>query len=1121
MGIKNYLTKIENKASNTLTKLSSLSPDQLNRIQERRDEFLSEMPNPDDEASLELTERLLAAGSIEIYNSYLPQLKELYLPIESGAEYERAFDSEYNIRYFNITKWVIDKRENSIEKLINVYEVLSNEDCNIALIFNRKMKKTDVYLAIANTRNDDNNVMADNYKARLVEAVKGNFPGAELSNEKKGIVSCLNNDLKYSVATVSNIPTEKSEKYISQTIEKLIDGIVPDSIQKEYTLVLLATPIKDIDRRKLHLSELYSALTPYAQWSTSYTVTDQDTVGSTASVNVNVGANAGIQQGQNSSTSTSDGTTDSTNDSMAKSSATSNSSGTSTGTSSSSNFFDDKKVVGSSGQSTGTSESTANTVGKIVTKALGKAVSHSVSAMDGVFRATNFGMNVGAGFAKTSNISVSIGKSEAINQSFINYNIKHTLELLEEQMKRYEESTALGMWDFASYVLSEDHNVANNVAHSYLALTQGDKSYMTSTSVNLWYGDVTEQESKMAAEICNYVKELRHPLFGLNPEVTQIEPEFNEYPPFVNATTALSGKELAYSLNFPQKSIAGLPILECAEFGRNIAKYDISESDDKTVHLGNIFNMNHVESLPVDLDLESLTSHTFITGSTGSGKSNTVYKLIDEALKNNIHFMVVEPAKGEYKDIFGNRDDVNVYGTNPYYSDMLRINPFSFPRNIHVFEHLDRLVEIFNVCWPMYAAMPAVLKSAIEKSYEDCGWDLVESTNRYSVEFYPTFSDVALNIKKIIDSSEYDTDNKGAYKGSLLTRLKSLTDGINGMIFVQDEIPASDIFDQNTIIDLSRVGSAETKSLIMGMMVLKLQEYRMSNKDSLNSDIRHITVLEEAHNLLKRATVDTSGDRGNMVGKSVEMISNSIAEMRTYGEGFIIVDQAPGLIDMAAIRNTNTKIIMRLPDKSDRELVGYAANLNDDQITEIAKFPRGVGAVYQNDWVQPVLCKVDKYECESSKYNYKRPQVNVYEDDYEFKKNISSWLSNGTKIEDELYLNDIKDKLLNLNISSSIIVKILDLLKVPAKEPRMTKLGPIMSEFYPTVKDAVDTAYNDTSDKAEWTAAADKELRRVAGRIHNDQLRRDIIQGIITYYILVEINKPSVLQEWSVEGELR
>ena len=82
------------------------------------------------------------------------------------------------------------------------------------------------------------------------------------------------------------------------------------------------------------------------------------------------------------------------------------------------------------------------------------------------------------------------------------------------------------------------------------------------------------------------------------------------------------------------------------------------------------------------------------------------------------------------------------------------------------------------------------------------------------------------------------------------------------------------------------------------------------------------------------------------------MLSNAIAEMRTYGEGFIIADQAPGLMDMSVIRNTNTKIILRLPDQADRELVGRAANLNEDQITELAKLPCGVAAVYQNEWIQ-------------------------------------------------------------------------------------------------------------------------------------------------------------------------
>jgi hypothetical protein len=230
---------------------------------------------------------------------------------------------------------------------------------------------------------------------------------------------------------------------------------------------------------------------------------------------------------------------------------------------------------------------------------------------------------------------------------------------------------------------------------------------------------------------------------------------------------------------------------------------------------------------------------------------------------------------------------------------------------------------------------------------------------------------VVENVHKVIESSEYSSENKGNYKGSLGTRLKSLTNGINGLIFTSDELTNDALFDNNVIIDLSRIGSMETKALIMGLLVMKLQEYRTTS-GRMNSGLKHLTVLEEAHNLLKRTSTEQSSESSNLLGKSVEMLANAIAEMRTYGEGFIIADQSPGLLDMSVIRNTNTKIIMRLPDESDRVLVGKAANLTDEQIVELAKLQCGVAAVYQNDWLQPVLCKVKEYKQEDMDFKYQK-----------------------------------------------------------------------------------------------------------------------------------------------------
>lgn len=1070
MGVRTMIKKVGAKTSNKIAQLATLSEDQVKEIQEQRDKYLLEMPQPDDPAAVTMTQKLLATSSVEIYNAYLPLLKELYLPVKKECEFDTEFNSYKNIRYFNITRWVTDKSENSLEKLVNVYQVLSDEECNIALVFNRTQRNTEVYLAVTSMKNTGSNINANNYAKRIEEALSGNFPGSEFSDRKMDIIPCLDNENPYSVAIASNIPTEKSEKFISQTIEKLLDGCVPRTAAQEYTLILLATPILDIEERKLHLSEIYSGLAPYASWTTDFHYTESGSIGSSATAGVNVGVSAGIQNGQNQSIANTQGTSDttsntitegtsssdtdttgnSTSDSTTQTSGTNESSSTAEGKNESTNRSKTNSVnasvganvsstvgvtehveghvfgvgggvsstqsvtVGGSvtagashgsttGSSSGTSSTTTESIGKSVSDAVtkgvtetvsrgttkavnsaiantvGNAVSKSISKTAGIFKSTNLGANFGMNFARASNVTATIGKNEGITQSYVNYTIKHALELLEEQMKRFEQSTALGMWDFAAYVLCEDQNMAGNVAHSYVALTQGENSYLSQAAINVWRGDMgdEEEESREAKEISSYLRQLRHPIFGLNPNklVGEEGKENNVYPAIVTATTALSGKELSYSLNFPKKSVAGLPVIECAEFGRNVISYDETsgqkDKNEELLRLGNIFHMYSQEKNPVALSKQSMASHTFITGSTGSGKSNTVYQILSEAKKQDVHFLVVEPAKGEYKDVFGMESDVSVYGTNPQISPMLKINPFSFSKGIHVLEHLDRLVEIFNVCWPMYAAMPAVLKNAVEKSYKDCGWNLLTSKNEMDQPLYPSFQDVADNVRSIINSSEYDAENKGAYKGSLITRLESLTNGLNGLLFVQNnEIFAEDLFDKNVIVDLSRVGSAETKSLIMGMIVLKLQEYRMSAAQGINAKLNHITVLEEAHNLLKRTSTEQSAESSNLLGKSVEMLANAIAEMRTYGEGFIIADQAPGLLDMSVIRNTNTKIIMRLPDQSDRELVGQAANLNDDQIKELAKLPRGVAAVYQNEWIQPVLCKVKYYATRGGRYTY-------------------------------------------------------------------------------------------------------------------------------------------------------
>lgn len=905
------------KTADGIAALSALSPQQVTEVDNRRDDYLKKMPDMNGEDAKSAIEKDMGVIGIEVYQAYLEQLGIVYTPIDTVTG---NFDPDNRIRYFDITKWVTDSEEQSLDKLVNVYHVLSDEDCNIALIYNRTREGCHVTIGIVNTNESQSDpAMADNFYARIISAIKGNFPGAEMEgitpkdeNFGIGIPGSLENACQIldsegkvkSVSIVSNIASEKSEDFISQSMEKLLDGIVPASKSDEYTIVLLAKPIRNQLESKNRLYRLYTDLSPYASWQTNYTYAQSD--GITSSSNLAFHLGAGVGGGVHSTVNPSE----------------TNSKGTGTS----------HVLVAEAAEATG------NKMG------------------------FNASVNFGVSFARSSNVTVQIGMNEGISQSYTNYGVKHTLEIIESQLKRFEESSALGMWEFAAYVVSDNPVIANNAAHMYLALTQGEESYLTKAAVNFWDGDINPKEAKV---ILNSIKNLQHPVFGLK---TSVDGEWLMYPTLVTPTTPLSGMELAKALNFPRKSVRGLSVIETAAFGRNISSYDESNRDIK---VGEIYHMHTPErQSEVALNKDSLTAHTFITGSTGTGKSNTIYQLLDKLQKQDCKYMVIEPAKGEYKDVFGGYTDVTVYGTNPMKTGkLLQINPFSFPEEIHVLEHIDRLVEILNACWPMYAAMPAVLKDAIEKSYEKYGWNL--RTSMCVQRVFPNFADLLDELPNILKSSLFSDDTKGDYAGALVTRVKSMTNGINGLVLCPEcETTDEELFENNVIVDISRVGSTETKSLYMGILVMRLQEHRMqqaSQGKTSNQGLRHVTVLEEAHNLLRKTSVSQSQEGANLQGKSVEMITNAIAEMRTYGEGFIIADQAPGMLDEAVIRNTNTKIILRLPDGDDRELVGKAVALSDNQIQEIAKLPKGVAVVYQNDWVEAVLCQFEKFPKEKQK----------------------------------------------------------------------------------------------------------------------------------------------------------
>lgn len=904
-----------------------------------------------------------------VLKSYLKRLDSMDIASMPEAE---GVDS--CIVLFKINRMVYEEDEFATDKFISAISSMSFADCSVFLVIDGYRDKTDFYLGVKN--NDPKRTtasVADTFKSSLV----GQFPGIDIEDcsiVEKGKKSSLQEQVLRRISNASSlssyvgIPAFKDEdgKYDNKNYVQGTEKLAQAMQGKRYTAIILASNLTTdvVTEIRNGYETIYSQLSPMSTQQLAYSTNE--------SLANAINRSKGVTQGKTKTQTIGESHTNGTSNSHSKSDSETKKSKIAVGSSVLGGFLaavgtglritDAGAAIGLPLMAAGGAMSAFGAAGK--SKTSGTTDTYGTSQSDTENRSMSDAKSHSETFTDSLGKTATIGSSKNYTLTIHNKHIEELMKRIDQELERISMSESTGLWSVASYFFSYDNDFASAESAStiFKSIMQGEESGVETSAINSWIDN--SQKMKM---LTNSVCHLSHPVFRNNLTV-------NGENIKVENSSLLSSKELAMLLSLPHKSVPGFPVVEHVSLAKEVIRNNESLMK-REVSLGCIFDLGkaYIENR-VKLDVKSLTQHVFVTGSTGCGKSETIYKLINETKQVGTKFLVIEPAKGEYKNVFG---DVNVFGTNPLIMPLLRINPFSFPTGVHVLEHIDRLTEIFNVCWPMYSAMPAVLKKAMLDAYESCGWDLRLSVNRLSQgeDVYPSFLDLFLSLEKVITESAYSEEVKSNYSGALLTRVESLTNGLNGEIFSVNELSNMVLFDENCIIDLSRVGSQETKSLIMGILIMRLSEYRMTGANTPNSALKHLTVLEEAHNILKRVSTEQSQEGSNMAGKSVEMITNAIAEMRTYGEGFVIVDQSPTSVDKAAIKNTNTKIVMRLPDEDDRKVSGKAAGMNDKQIDEIAKLPTGVAVVYQNDWVSPVLCKIDRMENSRVIFNEQKDSI--------------------------------------------------------------------------------------------------------------------------------------------------
>lgn len=636
-------------------------------------------------------------------------------------------------------------------------------------------------------------------------------------------------------------------------------------------------------------------------------------------------------------------------------------------------------VTGKSGHSTSETHSTSHT------RSWADTTSHSVS-----------NQMAGGGFGS---IGLSWTRTTTVGQELLNRKMEYAEELLKKYEERLREGSAIGMWNLGHYFCADDEQTYRQGCGVLNSLFSGmDSQYEPPRAIqlppestaaiqrfsNLYFiygdGDISEAKLRDGKQ-----KFINHPL-GIV---------------FNGPATPVNTKELAIAMPLATQDVEGITVTKRPSFGLNIPD---SLYEEKSITIGNILDKSVAIGNTFKFALKDLTKHLAVFGLTGSGKTNTMHHLLVQLWnKHRIPFMVIEPAKAEYRALANMpelKNDLLIISAGINQSSVcpLRMNPFAFnpgknhdANRVHVLTHIDRLKATFNSSFPMYASMPYILEEAILQIYRERGWDLGQSINRYVdiytedfSEYLPTLYDLYLKVDSIVQSKGYYQEQQMNIQAALKARLSSLMVGAKGSMFnCLHSIPDKDLWERPVVVELDNMGDDDEKAFLMGLLVSKLYEYRKATfgqEEAPNGIPKHVLVIEEAHRLLANVPEIAAGmETANVKGKAVSVFVDMLSEIRALGQSVMVVDQLPSRVSPNLVKGTGAKIIHRLLAKDDREAVGHTMGLSEDQIDDLRLLHTGECVVSQNGDRKAYMCRVRKNEAHEAR---KGGEVSPYTKQY-------------------------------------------------------------------------------------------------------------------------------------------
>ena len=622
---------------------------------------------------------------------------------------------------------------------------------------------------------------------------------------------------------------------------------------------------------------------------------------------------------------------------------------------------------------------------------------------DGTFKSTGFGIGLSGGImgmmlglnfnkAHGTSHSVSSGYSDAFqktiseNQS-VSFDMQNgfaveLMKMADTAVERLKTGRSIGLWEsVVSY--SSDNALAERIIRGSL------------------YSEMASGIPEILPPVVFSYKDDKN----LHRQQLMIPKGFFSGKGEKGLCSLVTSEELCGICTIPTDNTVGFQVNEAKGYSLNYR----TEFPEQTIGCICEYELP-VKNAKFDLSEYDLNKHTFVCGITGSGKTNTVKKILE------IHqtpFLVIEPAKKEYRNM-NPKKNVEVWTCGRPEINCIRLNPFYILPGISPQQHIDLLKDLFSASFSFYGPMPYILEKCLYNIYTKKGWNLTlgfhpflsnhkktwnmfdENTiyEKYAIPshkyLFPTMQDLKNEVDDFIENEmTYEGEVKGNIRAAIKARIDSLCIGAKGYMFNTYEMTDfSVLLNRNAVLELEGLADDADKAFALGLVIILINEYRQVQKETdQTEELKHILVIEEAHRLLKNISTEKNEDMGNPKGKAVEHFTNLLAEMRAYGQGVIVAEQIPSKLSPDVIKNSSNKIVHRIISGDDQEFVANTMGIRREDAIYLGNSTTGYAVCHKEGMYEPVIVKIDKAD------------------------------TSRKLLDSKLYNSDIENKFFNINIS--------------------------------------------------------------------------------------------------------